>query len=328
MSIRLPSILTVELTYRCNHQCLFCSCPWENDSSLRDTELSLEQWKRVFEKMRGYGVKQITFTGGEAILRPDFFQILDSAHSLGYSIGLISNGKNLDGEFLDKLMRYNLLLSISVPGIDTFAATTGNANVGHVLGLFEECKTRGIKTAANIAVTKANLPELYENIALPLINGASYVLLNRFLPGGRGLDNTKYLLSVEELNQMLDVAEEVLSKAGVYGHVGTELPYCAIKNPEKYKYLRMSTLCAGAKSFFVIDPSGYIKVCNHSPERLCKWTEVESLAENEYWNTFAFSEYLPKECVGCEHTDKCDGGCREAAHVYSGDVRGKDPILV
>lgn len=328
MSICLPSILTVELTYRCNHQCLFCSCPWENDKSLRDIELSLEEWCQVFEKMRGYGVKQITFTGGEAILRPDFLQILDCAYSLGYSIGLISNGKNINGEFLDKIKKYELLLSISVPGIESFAATTGNDNIDHVLRLFEECKTRGIRTVANIAVTKANLPELYENIALPLINGANYVLLNRFLPGGRGLDNTKYLLSVDDVNEMLDIAEDVLSKAGVYGHVGTEMPYCAIKEPEKYKYLNISTRCAAAKAFFVIDPSGYIKVCNHSPMRLCKWTEVEALAENEYWNTFVKKEYIPVSCKGCKHLDKCDGGCREAAHVCFDDIRATDPLII
>lgn len=319
--------MTVELTYRCNHQCLFCSCPWENDKSLKDTEMSAKEWKALFEFMRGYGVKHITFTGGEAILRPDFLQILESADELGYSIGLISNGKNLNGEFLDKIKEKRLLLSISVPGIETFAATTGNDNVQHVLSLFEECKKRGIKTAANIAVTKANLPELYENIALPLIYGANYLLLNRFLPGGRGLDNTKYLLSVDDVNEMLDVAETVLSKAGVYGHVGTEMPYCAIKDPKKYKYLQVSTFCAAAKSFFVIDPSGFVKVCNHSPKRLCKWTEVESLAENKYWTTFVKKEYTPDTCKGCKHLDKCDGGCREAAHVCFGDVKTTDPLI-
>lgn len=32
---------------------------------------------------------------------------------------------------------------------------------------------------------------------------------------------------------MLDIAEEVLRQAGRLGHIGTEIPYCIIKNPEK-----------------------------------------------------------------------------------------------
>ena len=30
----------LELTYRCNHQCIFCSCPWESDEKYRKDELS------------------------------------------------------------------------------------------------------------------------------------------------------------------------------------------------------------------------------------------------------------------------------------------------
>ena len=172
-----------------------------------------------------------------------------------------------------------------------------------------------------------NLPELYENIAYPLLHGADYVLLNRFLPGGRGLRNTEFLLSLEETNEMLDVAEEVLSKAGRYGHVGTELPLCALKNPDKYSHIWVSSLCAAAKEFCVIDPSGYLKVCNHSPTRICHYTELETLKENAYWNAFQSRTYIPQMCNGCDKRDRCDGGCREAAHVFYGDINDNDPLF-
>lgn len=324
----LPAVLTAELTYRCNHHCLFCSCPWENIPALKEEELSAEEWKHIFAVVKQYGVKQVTFTGGEAILRDDFFEILHHTYHAGFSIGLISNGKNIDENFLFRLKEYDVLLSVSVPGIETFSKTTGQDHIEHVLELFGKCRELGIQTVANIAVTKINLKELYENIALPLLHGATYVLLNRFLPGGRGLENTRYLLSVDEMNEMFDIAEEVLSRAGIYGHIGTELPYCVIKNPEKYKYLKIASLCAAAKSFFVIDPSGYIKVCNHSPTRLCKWTEIDRLESNEYWKRFVSRDYIPELCRGCEYLNvKCDGGCREAAHVYFGNITDKDPCL-
>ena len=323
--MNLPKVMTAELTYRCNHRCLFCSCPWENEPNLKVTELSSEEWKNVFFEVKKYGVEQITFSGGEATLRKDLFEILDDAHRFGFSLGLISNGKNIDDDFLLRIKKYNLLLSVSVPGIETFEQTTGRDNIEHVLEIFDKCKKLGIQTVANIAVTKINFTELYENIALPLLHGATYVLLNRFLPGGRGLENTKYLLSVDEINAIFDIAEEVLSRAEVYGHIGTELPYCIIKNPKKYKYLNIASLCAAAKSFFVIDPSGYIKVCNHSPTRLCKWTDLDTLEKSEYWQRFVSRDYIPEMCRNCEYLNiKCDGGCREAAHVYFGNISDKD----
>ena len=246
--MNLPQILTAELTYRCNHACLFCSCPWENSPAMKEEELSAEEWKQIFAVAKQYDIQQVTFTGGEAILRDDFFEILDYAHNEGFSIGVISNGKKVDEQFLARLKTYNVLLSISVPGIETFAKTTGQNNIEHTLEIFDKCRELGIQTVANIAVTKINFKELYENIALPLLHGATYILLNRFLPGGRGLENTKYLLSIDEINEMFDIAEEVLSRAGIYGHIGTELPYCIIKNPDKYKYLQIASLCAAAKS--------------------------------------------------------------------------------
>lgn len=326
--MKLPKTMAAELTYLCNHKCIFCSCPWESNATIKENEMPAEEWKSIFSEVKKYGVEHITFTGGEAILRDDFFEILDEAFCLGFSLGLISNGKNINDEILHQLHKYGVLLSISVPGIETFEKTTGQNNIENVLEIFKKCKELDIQAVANIAVTKINLPELYENIALPILNGASYVLLNRFLPGGRGLENTKYLLSIDEINEMFDVAEEVLSKVGIYGHIGTELPYCIIKTPEKYKHLGISSLCAAAKDFFVVDPSGYIKACNHSPKRLCKWTDIDTLEQNEYWQRFVSMDYIPDMCRNCKylHT-KCDGGCREAAHVYFGNVTDKDPCF-
>lgn len=327
--IKLPIFLAAELTYKCNHQCIFCSCPWENDISLSGNEMTAEQWKRVFEKVKIYGVKHITFSGGEPAIRADIFDILRYAKELGFTLGLNTNGCNINKDFLYRLRDFDIQLSISVPGIKTFAQTTKNDNIENVLNLFRQCDKLNIKTVANIAVTKINIGELYENIAFPLINGASYILLNRFLPGGRGLANTEYLLTIAEINQMLDIAEEVLSKADTFGHLGTELPYCVIKNPHRYKHLSISSLCAAAKSFFVIDPSGYIKVCNHSPTRICRWDEIENLENSKYWNKYVSVDYIPKMCKDCKYLYvKCDGGCREAAHVYYGNINDFDPCFM
>ncbi len=326
--MRLPSTAVIELTSRCNHMCLFCSCPWEYDKNYKNNELTKEEWFKVIDKYKEYGVNHITFTGGEPLMRDDLFDIIDYASGKNLSLGLISNGRKVDDNFLEKLSHYDILLSISVPGIKTFKEHTGVDNIEHVLNIFKKCKELGIRTTANITVTKKNISELYENISLPILNGATYVLLNRFLPGGRGMYNKEFLLSNDEINQMLDIAEEVLTTADIDGHVGTELPYCIIKEPGKYKKLKVSTRCSAVKSFFVTDPTGYIKVCNHSPERLCKWHELDSLETNLTWNRYLVRNFLPDMCMKCKHNDKCDGGCRESARVNYGNIDDCDPCLV
>ena len=103
--MNLPRVLTAELTYRCNHTCLFCSCPWEADRTIKATELSAGEWVDVFRAVRQRGVEQVTFSGGEATLRDDFFEILDAAKELGFSIGVISNGRRIDRTASSKVPR-------------------------------------------------------------------------------------------------------------------------------------------------------------------------------------------------------------------------------
>ena len=323
----LPAVAALELTYCCNHQCIFCSCPWEADENYKEKELSADEWFQVIDLLLERGVQSFTLTGGEPLTRKDLKEIIKYINSQNAPLVLISNGRAMDDDFLHFISQCEVTLCISVPGISTFKDHTGVDNIEHVLSLFDKAKTFGLKTTANIAVTKKNLPELYENIAIPLIHGAEYVLLNRFLPGGRGLSNEEYLLTANEVNEMLDVAESVLKKANRYGHVGTELPLCAIKDPQKYKHLQVSSMCAAAKGFFIIDPSGYVKVCNHSPKRVCHYTEVDSLLSDPYWVSFQQRSYLPVMCVGCEKVPVCDGGCREAAHVYYGSIADPDPLF-
>lgn len=324
----LPRVAALELTYECNHSCLFCSCPWEADDLYKQKELSLDEWKRAVDVLSNNGVSSFTLTGGEPLMRSDIKLIIDYIRSKDIPLNLITNGRNMNVGFLDFLADRGISICISIPGIETFKEHTGVDNVEHVLHLFEMAHARGINTTANIAVTKKNLVELYENIAYALLKGADYVLLNRFLPGGRGLKNSEYLLNKEETNQMLDIAEEVLEKANRYGHVGTELPLCAIDHPEKYKHLQVSNLCSAAKDFCVIDPSGFLKVCNHSPVRICRYDELKKLKSSEYWNRFRTGDYLPEMCKNCAKTDKCDGGCREAAHVFAGSICAVDPIFL
>ena len=326
-STPLPQVAALELTYRCNHKCLFCSCPWESEKEYKKAELSLQEWHTAIDELMKNGVTSFTLTGGEPLMRNDLMLIMEYILQKGAKLNIISNGRNIDDDFLDFIAKNNISICISIPGIETFVEHTGVDNVEHVLSLFERTKIRGITTTANIAVTKKNLAELYENIAYALIKGADYVLLNRFLPGGRGLQNQEYLLTKEETNKMLDIAEAVLSKANKRGHVGTELPLCAIDHPEKYKHLKVSNLCSAAKGFCVIDPSGYLKVCNHSPVRVCRYDELDTLAQNEYWVRFRNRDYLPEMCKDCDKRDRCDGGCREAAHVYHGAITDSDPIF-
>lgn len=339
----LPTTAVIELTYRCNHTCLFCSCPWEVHSAempYRD-ELSTEQWQAAITKLCSMGVSNIAFTGGEPTLRADLNLlirhtascevevtetvggVLKSRHT-SPNVYLLTNGRNVNREILELCRDFAVQLSMSLPGLNTFKEHTGYDGADGVLESFEQAKQMGIKTVANITVTQKNLYELQETMAAALLAGADQILLNRFLPGGRGLQYSKELsLTTEQLAEMLDVAEETLRAANRYGSLGTEVPRCLIE-PARYKNLQVSTRCAAAISFFVVGPSGHIRVCNHSPVELEHIDDIHNLKKNPYWNTFTQQKYLPESCTSCADRLECDGGCREAAHIMGGAVDSPD----
>jgi radical SAM protein with 4Fe4S-binding SPASM domain len=342
----LPATAVLEMTYRCNHACKFCSCPWEDTSNgfTKRNELTKNRWMQLLAQLSESGVSNIAFTGGEALLRNDLPQIIRYASTCvcnyvetvdgelvtkrkPVSLYLLSNGKKVTKSAIDMCKKYNVQLSMSMPGLNTFKYHTGSDSADRVLDAFSRAKKAGLKTVANITVTKINLPELERVIAAVLLAGADQILLNRFLPGGRGLKyNDELSLSAGELVRMLDIAESVLAKAQRYGALGTEVPLCIV-DTQRYTRIKIGTKCSAAKHFFVIGPSGYIRVCNHSPVELNHIDTIMDLKSDNYWKMFTQSEYKPQHCIDCTHTYECDGGCREAAHITGGTLCSTDSLL-
>ena len=325
--ISLPRSVVLELTYKCNHQCKFCSCPWyaPNGHYPCGQELDIGQWKRAIRKLYDLGVETFSISGGECLLKdclPDILlYIKEESWKRGKPDGivLISNGLIMNMDYL-KLFKYcNVHLSMSLPGIETFEEHTGVDNAEGVLRWFQAAQSLGMDTTLNVTVTKKNYYELFETLSVGLLNGAMSVLINRFLPGGRGLKYQQELsLDGDELNGMLDTTEEVLALSNRYGQTGTEIPLCAIKSPKKYKRISFGTKCAAAKDFFVIDPAGRIRTCNHSPRVVGNILEDEIIQDKAYWNIFADSNYHPLMCQSCMSIDLCDCGCREVANILHG----------
>ncbi|MFA5169027.1 MAG: radical SAM protein [Candidatus Omnitrophota bacterium] len=94
-----------ELTYRCNFRCPHC---YVEGSKKRGKELTTRQVFTILDQMREMGVWSVGFTGGEALLRKDIFDILGYAKRGGFQTALLSNGYLIDKKTADKLARANV----------------------------------------------------------------------------------------------------------------------------------------------------------------------------------------------------------------------------
>lgn len=327
MNNNVPKAVALELTYKCNNKCVFCSCPWERDKYIKEKELTTLEWKEIIDKLKDLGVNSITLTGGEALLREDIFELISyigNIKEIEYK-RIITNGAILSEDVLKLLKENDFAISISMPGVKSYIKHTKNYNYESILYWIKKAKEYEISVTTNITVTKWNIDELYENVALPIINGSDTILLNRFLPGGRGLLLKKELeLSIDEINKMLEITEEVLESSNKIGNVGTEIPFCIVKNPHKYKKLHIGYICSAGKDFFVIDPSGYIRTCNHSEKKVGK---IDNFLNNSYWEIFKNRGYIPEKCIMCDNVSYCDGGCREAANICYNKLDANDTVF-
>jgi MoaA/NifB/PqqE/SkfB family radical SAM enzyme len=86
LKLGVPFSVQVDLTYRCNEQCVHCYLDHEDHGEMTTTEI-----KHLLEEMAEAGVFILTFSGGEIFLRKDFFEILEYARSLTFCIKLKTN---------------------------------------------------------------------------------------------------------------------------------------------------------------------------------------------------------------------------------------------
>ena len=74
--------LNIYLTQACNLRCKHC---FMLSGIKLDNELTAGQWKNVLKDFRSIGGEYVTFTGGEALMNPDFEDIVKYASSIGLS---------------------------------------------------------------------------------------------------------------------------------------------------------------------------------------------------------------------------------------------------
>ena len=317
-------------TYTCNHKCKFCYCPWEQSSYPLEKELTISEWENAIDILLNNGVEQITFSGGEALMKDGFAELLKYVVTKQKckSCSIISNGLLINDEWLMLFKKYGVQLAISFPGYDTFKWHTGINGADNILEKMKKAKEIGIKVTASITATRQNIHELHNVISLTIKNGASNILLNRFMPGGRGITYLEELkLSTKQVNEMLQITEAALKSANIYGRMGTTIPLCSIYHPTQYEHLKIGYRCAAAKRFFAVDPSGRIRVCNHSPRIVGYVFNPTLITDREYWNLYLESNYHPTECQGCMAKYICDCGCREVSAILSGSPRNRDQSL-
>lgn len=201
--------LFLELTTRCNERCLHCG---SYCGEVQNNELTLEQYKTFLDQIKeDFDIDDfmICITGGEPLLRKDFFCIMDYVNKLGFNWGMTSNGTLITPEIAEKLALVGMkTISISIDGLeethDAFRQTFGGykkamqgiQNLINV-GKFQHIQVTTVVTHQNIG----ELDQLFEIFDKIDIN--SWRVIN-IEPMGRANRHPELLLTKEDYKYLME----------------------------------------------------------------------------------------------------------------------------
>ncbi len=87
LQMNIPLSVQLDLTYRCNERCIHCYLDHHDHGEMTTAEI-----KDLLDQMADAGVFYLTISGGEILMRRDFFDILEYARLRTFCIKLKTNG--------------------------------------------------------------------------------------------------------------------------------------------------------------------------------------------------------------------------------------------
>lgn len=157
----------VELTYRCNLDCVFCY----NDTGLAGRPMTLAAYEALFGELAEMGVFHLTLTGGEPLAHPHFFTLGRKARDLGFAVRVKSNGHALALPLATRLKNEvdPFVVEVSLHG----ATAATHERQTRVPGSFERLlanldamKSVGLRVKINSTLTRWNEGEIRPMFAL------------------------------------------------------------------------------------------------------------------------------------------------------------------
>lgn len=239
-------VVTFILTQRCNLHCIHCCADSEFvDSHIVGDEMSTSQLKQAIDEILKYEPQYIVLTGGEPLIRLDFFDILFYLRErYKNDITLCTNGTLIDNTNAEWIARNVDAVDISMDGVNekTCAIVRGKGVFSKVIESIRLLQSKGMnKISLSMVVGKNNsdlIPEFKElNKEL-----GTRTVLRPFVAVGRGENSEKYF------------------------HTKTEKSEKEDSNINTSGYLRCTTCGAGSRSF-TINFDGKVFPCTNLVNR-------------------------------------------------------------
>jgi pyrroloquinoline quinone biosynthesis protein E len=325
-----PYTLIAELTYRCPLRCLYCSNPLELHR--RRGEIDTATWQRVLTQAEALGVMQVSFSGGEPLLRDDLEALIQHAHSLGLYTNIATSGIPRGNERLAALQQAgidNIQVSVQDITAEGAARIAGGDFHDAKLDFAARVKAAGLPLTLNVVLHRHNLDHLEAFIALAeQLHADRLELANTQYQGWALLNRAALLPTREQLQRAREIA--TAARERLKGRL--ELLFVM---PDYYSDRPKPCMAGWGQRFLLIAPEGRALPCHGAHdlpgmgdsnvrEHSLQWIWQDSPA----FNLFRGEAWMPAPCRTCERRALDFGGCRCQAYALTGDAAQTDPTCV
>ena len=317
-----------ELTRNCNLACVHCRA--SATYGPHDGELSTGECKKIIDDIAGFSTPTVILTGGEPLMRPDLFDIIEYGQSKGLRMVIAVNGTLVDEGVAARLKASGIRrVSLSIDGKDrqghdSFRAVEGSFDsVVNAARIFLET---GLPFQVNTTVTALNVDGIDDIYFLARSLGAAAWHIFLLVPVGRGKGLKGKELSAGDYEEVLRHLRGIEKRNELEMKVTCAPHYYRIVSEDGGR--PQSAGCLAGKSFMFISHRGHAQPCGYL-ELDCG--DVRTDGVKRVWEESGIfrglrdlSSYRGK-CAACRYIRIC-GGCRARAYEATGDYREAEPL--
>ncbi len=216
-----PKWANIRVTENCNSRCITCYA-WKNKSV---DELTTEEMKDTLHQLKGIGVNNVIFIGGEPLLRSDIGDLIKEANLLQFgNIIIVTNGLLLEDKAEELLENGVTHITVSVDGIghtdDVIRGVPGSyeKSIRGIETVQRLKKDRGLDVSVTIVTTillNQNVDEIPELIEISRSLGVHWLfnLLDPNLDIFKGIPFSELLVKDEEkIDRTIDYLKKTRKK--------------------------------------------------------------------------------------------------------------------
>ena len=252
----IPPFLIASITSKCNLHCAGCysRCNHATTDAEPVSQLTSEEWLRIFDEADELGISFILLAGGEPMLRRDIIEAAGKKQNILFPI--FTNGTFIDEKYFtlfDKCR--NLVPIMSIEGSKEITDNRrGKGIYDKLIANMEEFKKRGLIFGASVTVTTQNYKEVTSDEFLNSLSdrGCKAVVFVEYVPVTE--ESSELAPSDTEREYLMNEIQRLREER-------PEMVYISFPGDEKSS----GGCLAAGRGFFHINSHGGAEPCPFSP---------------------------------------------------------------